>query len=123
MSDEEIRLREQLATVTQERDALKRERREYGMALTQEELRDPEYMQGYCEDFGVDYHREVQARVNVEQQVWEEAAKKCHECLDMTRNDQITWAQEHLREMLHGRCQAFANLESYCLERAKKEQP
>jgi hypothetical protein len=65
----------------------------------------------------------TQQLATARQQVWEEAANKCHECLDMTRNDQIVWAQEHLKEMLHGRCQAFANLESWCREQAKEAQP
>ena len=65
----------------------------------------------------------AQARAEGRREGLEEAANKCHECLDMTRNDQIVWAQEHLKEMLHGRCQAFANLESWCREQAKEAQP
>ena len=57
------------------------------------------------------------------QAVWEEAAKKCHELLEMTKNDKETWGNPDLIEMLHGRCQAHANFESYCREQARKEQP
>ena len=56
------------------------------------------------------------------QAVWEEAAKKCHELLEMTKADKEAWGNPDLNEMLHGRCQAHANFESYCREQAKKEQ-
>lgn len=60
---------------------------------------------------------------DAERRVWEEAANKCHELLEMNRTDKEKWEHAVLAEVLHGRCQAYANFESWlCAQAAQKEQ-
>lgn len=59
---------DELATARARVRELEQERTDYGLTLTDTELDDKEYVRGYIEDFGVDYHRELTRRVQVETQ-------------------------------------------------------
>lgn len=93
-----VKLRQQLATARQE---------ELALAVEQARSQERTYWK--------------QQLATARQAVWEEAAKKCHELLAMVKADTETWGNPDLNEMLHGRCQAHANFESYCRDQARKE--
>lgn len=87
---EQIRHAQEVATLQAELEGVKRERRDYGLTLTEAELNDHEYVLGYCEDFGVDFHRELVAR----DKAWQERDTLQQQLAEVT-TERDGWAVYH----------------------------